>query len=293
MIGGRLYGVIKGAFVASAISTSLLGASVLHAGDTTLEMTPVTGSDPMPLEEAQRILTWRADSGGRPLAMQIVNNAAYRTDPGTKKWSIAVPDAFKLSEVKIGFPYLIFSSGDVSFVVSFRNITDISYGHTLGTFTHFFAFRDEARHRAYFIDGWGAAKDKYAAGKALNAIVVATAAAVAKFDAEFPGVVAKYRSSDPKPGPNEDIHRIDVLATNAISDKHFLLADQYFAEGITKNPWWPPFHYNRALVLSELHLYAQAAMELQRYLELVPDASNAKDVQDKIYLWQAKKDLDD
>lgn len=292
MIGGRLYAVIKGAFIASAISTSLLGAGVLHAGDTTLEMTPVTGSDAMPLEEAQRILTWRADTGRRPLSMQIVNESAYRTGPGTK-WSIAVPDAFKLSEIKIGFPYLIFSSGDLSYVVSFRNIKDISYGHIIGTFTHFFAFRDDARHRAYFIDGWGTEKDKYAAGKALNAIVMATAAAIAKFDSEFPDVVAKYRASNPKPGSNEDIHRIDVLATNAISDKHFLLADQYYAEGITKNPWWPPFHYNRALVLSELHLYAQAALELQRYLELVPDASNAKEVQEKIYLWQVKKDLDD
>jgi hypothetical protein len=35
---------------------------------------------------------------------------------------------------------------------------------------------------------------------------------------------------------------------------------------------------------------AEAAVEMRSYLALVPDASNARDVQDKIYMWQAKKD---
>jgi hypothetical protein len=52
-------------------------------------------------------------------------------------------------------------------------------------------------------------------------------------------------------------------------------------------PWWPQGRYNRALLMGELGFAPEAIQEMRRYLQLVPDAANARQAQDKIYQWEA------
>ena len=51
-------------------------------------------------------------------------------------------------------------------------------------------------------------------------------------------------------------------------------------------PWWPEGYFNRALILGELNRFAEAMREMKRYLQLAPDAPNARAAQDKIYEWE-------
>jgi hypothetical protein len=106
--------------------------------------------------------------------------------------------------------------------------------------------------------------------------------------AAFARVVAEYRAASPKPGPTEEVRKFQVQGEGAIRDKDFAGAEDCFAAGIAVAPWYPPFHYNRALVLAELGDYDQAALEMQRYLALSPDAANARAVQDRIYDWERR-----
>lgn len=62
-------------------------------------------------------------------------------------------------------------------------------------------------------------------------------------------------------------------------------------EALNIVPWWPQGHYIRALILGETGNYATAIVEMQRYLALVPDASNARAVQDQIYVWERREKL--
>lgn len=107
-------------------------------------------------------------------------------------------------------------------------------------------------------------------------------------EARFAQMASQYRSASPKPGPNEEIHKFEVQGQSAIRDKDFDSAEDYFAQGSVAAPWWPPFHFDRAMVLGELGDYDAAVVEMQRYLALVPDAANARAAQDKIYVWQRK-----
>lgn len=126
--------------------------------------------------------------------------------------------------------------------------------------------------------------------RALDTLVNQAKARSQRWADKFPDVVEKYRAMNPKPATNEDIRRVDVVAMDAIQGKRFLEADEAIVQGIEANPSWPPFHYNRALILAELSIYSEAVVEMQRYLALVPDAPTARAVQDKIYTWQVKKD---
>ena len=53
-------------------------------------------------------------------------------------------------------------------------------------------------------------------------------------------------------------------------------------------PWWAKGHFNRAVVLSETGDYETAIREMKYYLQLAPDATDARTVQNMIYEWERK-----
>jgi len=65
-------------------------------------------------------------------------------------------------------------------------------------------------------------------------------------------------------------------------------AFEHYAKALAIAPWWPEGRFNRALILGELKRYSEAVREMKRYLQLVPDAPNARASQDKIYEWEGK-----
>jgi hypothetical protein len=107
-------------------------------------------------------------------------------------------------------------------------------------------------------------------------------------ETRFADVAKAYRDANPKPPRPEALVRFQVQAEGAIRDKDFAGAEDYFAQGLHVAPWWPDGHYNRAVVLAETGDYAPATLEMQRYLLLVPEASNAREAQNMIYDWQRK-----
>lgn len=102
----------------------------------------------------------------------------------------------------------------------------------------------------------------------------------------FQGVVAKYLAANPKPGLPEEARKFKVQAEFAMQEKQFDKAAELYGKALEIAPWWPEGHFNRALILGETKKYWDAMREMKRYLLLVPDASNARAAQDKIYQWE-------
>lgn len=107
-------------------------------------------------------------------------------------------------------------------------------------------------------------------------------------DARFAAIAEKYRSADPKPAVTEDMRRLNVMALTAVREKRFFDALHAYDEGLKLAPWWPEAHFNKAMILGELHRYGEAIRDMKRYLQLVPNAPNARAAQDKIYEWESK-----
>lgn len=86
----------------------------------------------------------------------------------------------------------------------------------------------------------------------------------------------------------ESARRFMVQAEDAVREKKFDAAADLYKQALDVAPLWPEGHFNRALVLGETGSYASAVSEMKRYLLLVPNASNARAAQDKIYVWERK-----
>ena len=105
---------------------------------------------------------------------------------------------------------------------------------------------------------------------------------------KFQKSVMSYRAASPKPVLPEEARKFKVQAEDAVHDKQLDEAVDFYGQAIKIAPWWPDGHFNRALVFGELGATNGAIVEMKRYLALVPDASNARAAQDKIYDWERK-----
>lgn len=101
----------------------------------------------------------------------------------------------------------------------------------------------------------------------------------------FQEVAANYRAANPKPPFPEEARKSKVQAEFAVREKQFDKAAELYGKALEIAPWWPEGHFNRALILGEEKKYWDAIREMKHYLLLVPDASNARVAQDRIYQW--------
>ena len=102
----------------------------------------------------------------------------------------------------------------------------------------------------------------------------------------FPMIARAYRSLPVKPVPGEDVRRLAVQADDAVKQEQFTDAARLYGQIVGIAPWWPAGHYNCASILAEGGDFHDAIAEMLHYLALVPDAPNARQMQDKIYVWQ-------
>lgn len=105
---------------------------------------------------------------------------------------------------------------------------------------------------------------------------------------QFNLIVEQYRSGSSRPEFPEEARRARVQAESAVRDKRYSDAVDRYEAALKIAPWWPEGRFNRALMLGEVERYTEAIREMKKYLALVPDAPNARAVQDKIYEWEAR-----
>jgi len=102
----------------------------------------------------------------------------------------------------------------------------------------------------------------------------------------FKEKVKKWQGLPQKPLLPEEARRFRVLADDAVANKEFDKAANYYEQGLAIDPMWPAGHFNAAMIYKELNSYALAAMHMKRYLVLKPQ--DTKKYQDQIYIWEEK-----
>jgi tetratricopeptide (TPR) repeat protein len=106
--------------------------------------------------------------------------------------------------------------------------------------------------------------------------------------ATFEAAVAKYRADPAGFVLPEAAHALKVQAESAVREKRYWDAADRFSKALAISPAWAPGHFNLALIYGELELPGLAIQEMNKYLNLEPNAPDARAVQDKIYEWQDK-----
>lgn len=130
--------------------------------------------------------------------------------------------------------------------------------------------------------------EQVAAGKVRVQKIVPAAPEDPAEAAQFVKEASAYRALAVKPELTEEARRFQVQAEFAFEEKRFEDAVAAYAKALKLAPWWPDGRFNRALILAELFSYEEAVREMKRYLELAPDAADARAARDKIYQWESK-----
>lgn len=104
----------------------------------------------------------------------------------------------------------------------------------------------------------------------------------------FKPVAQQYKSLVVKPQLSEEARKYLVQATNATEEKRYKDGIDLLEKALAVDPTYPLAHFNKALLWSQVSAYGAAILEMKEYLMLVPDASDARASQDKIYEWEGK-----
>lgn len=79
-----------------------------------------------------------------------------------------------------------------------------------------------------------------------------------------------------------------VLAEDALRNKEFQKAADYYEQGLAITPLWPQGQFNAAVLDGELGTFSQAVLHMKRYLELSPDAADAQSAREQMFIWQSR-----
>lgn len=104
----------------------------------------------------------------------------------------------------------------------------------------------------------------------------------------FQEAVRYYRSQSVKPQLPEEARKYLIQAEAGAKEKQYHEAVDLYGKALKVAPWWPTGYFNRGILLGQEGMYPEAIRDMQRYLELEPEARDARAAKDKIYEWERK-----
>ena len=114
-----------------------------------------------------------------------------------------------------------------------------------------------------------------------------TAETVAELE-RFKPIAAAYRSKKPHPQIPEEARKYQIQAENDFDERRYEDSIRHYQKALEISPWWPEGHYSLAIILGQQGSLSEADTEMKKYLELLPDAPDARKARDKMYIWEGK-----
>ena len=111
-------------------------------------------------------------------------------------------------------------------------------------------------------------------------------------DENFPAFAAAakaWRENPKKPPLNPQVEQLRAVAEKALDDQNINVAVDNYEKAVAIEPMWPEGWYSLALLYGEQSNYGGAANCMKHYLELVPDAPDAKESRAKMVGWEAQR----
>ncbi|MGO9865326.1 MAG: tetratricopeptide repeat protein [Terriglobales bacterium] len=106
--------------------------------------------------------------------------------------------------------------------------------------------------------------------------------------AAFSAAAKAWRENPAKPPLSPEADRERILGENAIKEKDLESAIEHYESALQAQPMWPAGWFNLALIYAEENNYSDATGRMRHYLELAPDAPDAKDAREQMVIWEDK-----
>lgn len=138
--------------------------------------------------------------------------------------------------------------------------------------------------------GWGDTRDAVAATDALSGLQAIALHRTREVEAPAAGgfdkVAQDYRAAKTKPELTEEARKHKVLAENAVEEKRYFDAIDQYDRALKIAPWWAEGRFKRGMLLGQQGVLGEAVSEMKRFLALAPESADARQAQDKIYIWE-------
>jgi len=181
---------------------------------------------------------------------------------------------------------------------SYRPWVIDSDGHYVGG-TIYMVMNDGANGSVYGCDldlisvGWTSRQRAQEFVDAMDRLFLAPngayAQALEEQQSTFDSVAMQYRGASPKPRLPQNAQIYAAQASDAFAHQQNDEAISYFRKALDIAPWWPAGRYNLALLLANNQDYEDAIDQMKKYLQLVPNASDAQKAQQQIWVWQGRE----
>lgn len=104
----------------------------------------------------------------------------------------------------------------------------------------------------------------------------------------FAAAAKAWRENPVKPPLSPEADNQWVLAENAVKEKNLDSAVEHYEAALQIQSMWPTGWFDLAMIYGEQQDFADAADAMKHYLELVPNAPDAKAAHDQMIIWQDK-----
>jgi tetratricopeptide (TPR) repeat protein len=92
-----------------------------------------------------------------------------------------------------------------------------------------------------------------------------------------------------KPEIPESARKYMVQATSATTEKNYINAISLWNKVLAIAPYYPIAYFDKALLFEQTGNFRSAIENMNKYIELYPDAKDARGAKDKIYEWEGKQ----
>lgn len=127
-----------------------------------------------------------------------------------------------------------------------------------------------------------------AARAAVQAAAAREAQQAASMEESIRAQIPAWRAQKAKPAMPQEARKFRLLAEDAVQEKRFADAADYYEKALAIYPLWPEGHFNAATLQGELRRFGRAASHMRLYVELAPKAKDVQLAQDKIMVWEEK-----
>jgi tetratricopeptide (TPR) repeat protein len=113
-------------------------------------------------------------------------------------------------------------------------------------------------------------------------------------DSALQGISGIFESGFTPPLMNEKARRLAIQAQVVAQEKNYQEAAQIYSQAINEAPWVANLYYDHALLIAEAAQknddFNVAIIEMKRFIILSKNTMENREAQDRIYLWQIKRD---
>ncbi len=209
--------------------------------------------------------------------------------PGSHRWTGFVPGAMRTISPDENKLAIAFAQADYLQVIRWETVEPKSYNRFTPKELHVVGFLPTPQRSSIgaSVLSWTDALAAQDFVDAFNRLVYA-AHHQEDFSA-FAAAAKSWRANPIKPPLNPESERLRAVAEKALDDQNLDAAVENYESALEAQPMWPEGWYSLALLYGQQNNYQGAANCMRHYLELVPDAPDAKESREKMAGWEANR----